>query len=81
MEDNKKIKMIWDFRGMDAQKIAEHHVHHLEEFIEREHLQNHIFGVENFSEMYSIAFMVVEESEMIMVRDALRPNRAEWYVG
>ena len=30
---SKKIKLIWDFRGQTAQKIAEHHVMHLKEYI------------------------------------------------
>ena len=29
---NQKIKLIWDFKGEDAKKIAEHHQIHLKEF-------------------------------------------------
>ena len=75
----KKLKLIWDFRGPDAQKTAEHHEIHLKEFIRKESLQNEITGVEVLSDMYSVAYLVVNESEMISVRDALRPHRGEWY--
>ncbi|MET3731158.1 hypothetical protein [Moheibacter stercoris] len=75
----KKLRLIWDFRGPDAQKTAEHHEIHLKEFIQAEKLMNNITGVETISEMYSVAYLVVDENEMIAVRDALKPHRGEWY--
>jgi|LSQX01.1.fsa_nt_gb hypothetical protein len=75
----KKLKLIWDFRGPDAQKTAEHHEIHLKEFIKAENLKNEITGVEIISDLYAVAFLVVNESEMISVRDRLRPHRGEWY--
>lgn len=44
-----------------------------------EELQPPITGNQQINEMYSYAFMVVEENRMIMVRDALKPHRAELY--
>jgi len=76
MEDG-RIKLIWDFRGPDAPKIAEHHVVHLREYAASENLSTPVFGVERFSEMHSIAFLVVDKSEMIQTRDALRPHRGQ----
>lgn len=75
----KKLKLIWDFRGPDAQKTAEHHEIHLKEFIVAKKLNHNITGVEQLSDLYSIAYLVVDETEMIPVRDALRPHRGEWY--
>jgi len=75
----KKLKLIWDFHGPDAYKTAQHHEIHLKEFIQNKDLQNQITGTEQLSESYSIAFMVVNENEMIPVRDALKPHRGEWY--
>ena len=75
----KKLKLIWDFYGPDAQKTAEHHEIHLKEFIQKENLNLNITGIKSIDENYSIAFLVVNESEMIPVRDALKPNRGEWY--
>lgn len=75
----KKIKLIWDFRGPDAQKTAEHHEIHLKEFIQKEKLENNITGVMKIEDLYSLAYLVVNESEMISVRDALKPHRGEWY--
>lgn len=71
----KKIKLIWDFRGPDAAKIAEHHEIHLKEYIVLEEILLNITGYEIINELYSIAFMVVTEENMIAVRDALKPHR------
>tara|TARA_B110000503_G_scaffold141373_1_gene234701 strand:- start:2153 stop:2383 length:231 start_codon:yes stop_codon:yes gene_type:complete len=75
----RKIKLIWDFRGEVAAKTAEHHEIHLKEFIEKEKLVLKITGFEILNEMYAIAFMVVEEIDMIAVRDSLKPHRGEVY--
>lgn len=77
---SKKIKLIWDFRGPAAEKTAEHHEKHLKEFIESENLMLNITGFQCLNDMYSIAFLVVEEAEMIKVRDALKPHRGELYL-
>ena len=76
---NRKIKLIWDFRGPAAEKTAEHHEKHLKEFIAFEKLDLDITGYQHINEMYSFAYMVVEELNMIAMRDALKPHRAEVY--
>ncbi len=76
---NRKIKLIWDFRGPAAGKTAEHHMKHLKEFIAFEKLDLDITGFQHINEMYSFAYMVVEESNMIAMRDALKPHRGEVY--
>jgi hypothetical protein len=76
---NRKIKLLWDFRGPDAQEVARHHAVHLSDFIKKEKLSLDISGYEALSAMHSVAFMVVEESRMIQIRDALLPHRGEVY--
>ena len=76
---SRNIKLIWDFRGSTAAKIAEHHQVHLKEYIEAENLEMKITGFEILNDMYAIAYMVVEEANMIQVRDALKPHRGEVY--
>ena len=75
----KNIKLIWDFRGPDAAKIAEHHEIHLKEYIVLEQIPLNITGYEIKNEFYAIAFMVVTKENMITVRDALKPHRGEIY--
>ena len=68
---NKKIKLIWDFRGATAAKTAEHHEIHLKEFIQTENYSLNITGFEIVNEMYALAYLVVEENDMIKFRDLL----------
>ena len=77
---SKKIKLIWDFRGEASAKTAEHHEKHLKEYISIEKLPLNITGFKILNEMHAIAYMVVSEENMILVRDALKPHRGELYV-
>ncbi|TWO32584.1 hypothetical protein E1J38_006850 [Seonamhaeicola sediminis] len=73
----RQLKLIWDFRGPDAEKIAEHHMIHLKDYIAKEKLSLNITGVDVVNDIHSIAFIVVEENEMRFVRDALKPHRGQ----
>jgi len=81
MEQDKerKLKLIWDFRGPSAERIAEHHALHLKEFIQTNNISLNITGFESINKEYYIAYMVVHESEMKAVRDALKPHRGQVY--
>tara|TARA_R110001583_G_scaffold8329_14_gene40080 strand:+ start:362 stop:601 length:240 start_codon:yes stop_codon:yes gene_type:complete len=74
---NRKIKLIWDFRGPTAAKTAEHHEIHLKEYIFLEKFEPNISGHQTINDMHSLAYMVVEEKDMLKVRDSLKPHRAE----
>jgi len=76
----RKIKLIWDFKGPDAQRIAEHHAKHLEEYVALERLELKTVGHLQLSEVHSYAFLVVPENQMIKMRDALKPHRAEIFI-
>ncbi|MDO1500155.1 hypothetical protein Q2T40_08415 [Winogradskyella maritima] len=75
----RKLKLIWDFRGPASEKTAEHHLVHLKEYINLEKLEVTVTGVEKFGEMHSLAYMVVDESDMPKVRDLLKPHRGQVY--
>jgi len=75
----RKLKLIWDFRGPNALKIAEHHEIHLKQYISTENLNIPITGIETFSELHSIAFMVVDEDQIKPIRKALKPHRGLIY--
>lgn len=75
----RQLKLIWDFRGPDALKIAEHHEIHLKEYIQIEKLDLNITGFEALNDIHAIAFLVVNESDMKPIRDALKPHRGEVY--
>lgn len=74
-----RVKLIWDFRGFNAQPIAVHHAKHLAEFAKAEKLQNFLFGNEEITPMHYIAFLVVEKDMMNTLRETLKPTRGQLY--
>jgi hypothetical protein len=74
---NRKIKLLWDFRGEDALEIAKHHTIHLKEFATLEKLNFHEIDIQEKNPMLVSAFIVVDEAEMKIFRDALKPQRGE----
>lgn len=74
---SRKIKLIWDFRGPESLKTAEHHCIHLKEFTALEKLNFHDIDSQELTEFYSIAFIIVDEVNMLTYRDALKPHRGE----
>lgn len=74
----KKLKMVWDFRGPDALKTAEHHEIHLKEYLIKEKLHA-TTGFTELSDLHAFAFMIIDENDMLKVRDELLPHRAFWH--
>jgi len=70
--------LIWDFYGEDAKKTAEHHAIHLREFAKMKAIDNTKAGTEEINEQEHLAYLIVAEEQMILVRDALRPKRGQW---
>ena len=74
---NRKLKLIWDFKGPTGLGTAKHHCIHLKEFAEMEKLPFHKIDFLEISEMHAIAFIVVDEKYMKTYRDALKPHRGQ----
>jgi len=74
---NRKLKLIWDFKGPASQKTAEHHYIHLKEFASIEKLHFYEVDLTIVSEMHSIAFITINEVDMKTYRDALKPHRGQ----
>ena len=74
---SRKIKLIWDFIGEDSFETAKHHCKHLQEFAEKEKLTYHKIDVVKLNDFKAIAFITVDEVDMLTFRDALKPHRGE----
>lgn len=74
---SRKIKLIWDFRGPNAEKTAEHHCIHLNEFTAIKKLLFYEIKSQKFSDFHATAYIIVNESDMPTYRDALKPHRGE----
>ena len=73
----KKIKLLWDFRGPDAKETAKHHTIHLKDFARVEKLTFHEIDIQEKNPMLVSAFITVDEADMKIYRDALKPQRGE----
>jgi len=74
---SRKIKLLWDFRGPDAKETAKHHMIHLKEFATIENLTFHEIDIQEKNSMLFSAFITVDEKDMKIYRDALKPQRGE----
>ncbi|MFB0938631.1 MAG: hypothetical protein ACI89R_001313 [Candidatus Azotimanducaceae bacterium] len=74
---NRKLKLIWDFKGSVSLPTAQHHCVHLKEYATLEKLHFYEINHLEISEMHSIAFITVDEVDMKTYRDALKPHRGE----
>lgn len=75
---SRKVKLIWEFFGEDAEATANHHAIHLREYSEKQQLESFGIGTEKLADSSFIAYLKVSEENMITVRDSLRPKRGEW---
>ena len=76
---DRKIKLIWDFRGENSASLSKHFQKHLEEFVIIEELKYDISGVLRINPLHSIVYLVVAEFEMQEVKEILNPHRGEYY--
>lgn len=74
---SRKIKLTWDFFGEDAAQTATHHSKHLKEYAIKQKIEPSEVGVTTVGEK-SEAFIIVEEKDMIPLRDQLQPRRGQW---
>lgn len=73
----RKLKLIWDFRGPNAERTAQHHELHLKEYLKVENIVYEDTGQHNIHEFHSVAFVIVNENVMQKVRDDLKPHRGQ----
>jgi len=73
----RKLKLIWDFKGPDAAQIAAHHLIHLNDYVQVEKIEVLATGVEVVNDKHHLAYMALDESIMLPVRDALKPHRGQ----
>ncbi len=70
------LRFHWDFFGPDAEATAVHFLKHVDEFCAQEGIAGHRHRVANLP-MRSTATLECDEKHLILVRDRLRPKRAE----
>ena len=61
----------------DAKETAKHHTIHLKDFATIENLTFHEIDIQEKNPMLVSAFITVDETDMKIYRDALKPQRGE----
>lgn len=74
-----RIKMLWDFKGPNALKTAEHHVIHLDEFIVSEKIEDSFTQVQTIADNHVVAEMIIPNKYMTDLRTRLKPTRGQLY--
>jgi len=70
-----RIKLVWEFKGPDAEHFAAHHEVHLKQYALAENLLETSFATEKKENEHWAASITVDRTDMIKVRDALKPHR------
>lgn len=72
---NRKIRLLWDFRGPDAKETAKHHAIHLKEFAEKEELDFLEVSIDEQNAYLCSAFIIINEKDLAIYKSALKPHR------
>lgn len=70
------LRFHWDFFGPDALQTAEHFLHHVDEFCARNGISGHRHWTTTLPVRVTATFEC-EEAHLKLIRDALKPKRAE----
>jgi len=73
----RKLKLIWDFKGPDAEQTAKHHLIHLKEYINSNSVETLASGTELITDRHHICFVALNEADMPAMRDNLKPHRGQ----
>ena len=71
------LKLIWDFKGPAGQGTAQHHLIHLQEYLDQNAIPYIDTGVDVLSPNHSLAYVALNEQYMSSVRDTLKPHRGQ----
>ena len=70
-----KIRLVWDFRGEDALKTAEHQLSHIVEFMIKKDVSYLDKSSEKISNLHSICSIIINESDLDFIKKRLKPHR------
>ena len=73
----KLIKLIWDFKGPNSDKTAEHFKSHLDQFLEIENKTFSDLGLETVNDSYSFVFIITSTDDLNFFKEKLKPNRGQ----
>ena len=69
-----KIKLIWEYKGPNANGIAEHQVIHLTEYCLKNKIEKVSTGIEKFQNNTWFAYLILLEDRHAEVAKELKPR-------
>ena len=72
----KKIKIVWKFTGVDALKIADHHIIHVKEYMVSNDITMFEEGTEEVNDYAANSFIVIDSINLEKVKNDLKPHQA-----
>ena len=72
----KKIKLIWDFKGIEATKTAEHFHVHLKEFLIKDKIIDFTSELEKVDEFYTRVNIIIDQKYVERIKNAPKPKKA-----
>ena len=76
---SKQVKLIWEFRGPNAELTAKHHILHLKEYMNLEKIMYSKIDYVILDEFKTYAFIIVSEIHMQKIRTDLKPHKGQYY--
>ena len=71
----KKIKMVWNFTGIDAFKIANHHIIHVREYMVSNDITMFDEGTVEVNDYAANSFIVIDSTNLEKVKNDLKPHQ------
>ncbi len=74
---NRKIKLIWEFKGIEVLNTAKNHSEDLKDFSITKAINFYEVGVKEINEFSAESYIIVDEKDILIYRDLLKPQRGE----
>ena len=70
-----KVKLVWKFFGVDAFRTAEHHLQHLNEYIQKENIDIIEMSTQLINDVSAISYIIVLDEFVEKLRLDLKPHQ------
>lgn len=70
-----RVKLVWKFFGVDASRTAEHHLQHLNEYIQKEDIDVLEKSTQLINDVSAISYIIVLDEFVEKLRRDLKPHQ------
>ena len=70
-----RVKLVWKFFGVDSSRTAEHHLQHLNEYIQKEDIDVLERSTQLINDVSAISYIIVLDEFVEKLRRDLKPHQ------